>query len=296
MVALTKAVYPIRTHLKLFKPLKKIVMNYSTFAHSNEQYLAVNLPDPLERYGSAHLDQDIFGISVSRSPKSQQMVFVRRVILITASQFFIISIMSFFIVRIPLFQWLKDSVYSWYIVLIPAVVIALVMVWQLLTQYFQLTTTSKTAMLSLYTISMSIVVSNIISKMIYTNGILVMTMSVFGLCCLLLYTLQKKFSFSGSLPFVCSVGAICLSSLWLRLVYDMDPLEIVFPITASSLVCIYIIVELYFIMNNMIAEDYILANIYLFVDFAYPIRFIHHFCELTDSMNTFPDILYPGDV
>jgi hypothetical protein len=94
---------------------------------------------------------------------------------------------------------------------------------------------------------------------------------------------------------VCSVGAICLSSLWLRLVYEMDPLEIIFPITASSLVCIYIILELYFIMNNIISEDYILANIYLFVDFAYPIRFIHHFCELTD-MNAFPDILYPGDV
>ncbi|KAI9281117.1 hypothetical protein BY458DRAFT_531605 [Sporodiniella umbellata] len=184
--------------------------NYNTFPHSNEDYIPINIAEPLERYGSAHLDQDVFGISVSRSPKSQQMV--------------------------------------------------------------------------------------IVSKAIYTNGILVMTMSVFGLCCLSLYTLQRKFSFSGSLPFVCSVGAICLSSLWLRLFYEMDPLEIIFPIIVSSFVCIYIILELYFIMNNVIAEDYILANIYLFVDFAYPIRFIHHFCELTDNMNTFPDILYPGDV
>lgn len=39
-----------------------------------------------------------------------------------------------------------------------------------------------------------------VSKLIYTNGILVMTMSIFGLCCLLLYTLQKRFSFSGALP------------------------------------------------------------------------------------------------
>lgn len=92
------------------------------------------------------------------------------------------------------------------------------------------------------------------------------------------------------------MGAICLSSLLLRWIYEMDPLEIVFPIAASGLVCAYIILELYFIMNSLLLEDYILANVYLFVDLAYPIRFIHHFCELTDNMNTFPDILYPGDV
>ena len=45
----------------------------------------------------------------------------------------------------------------------------------------------------------------------------------------------------------------------------------------------------------MTKDDYLLANIYLFVDLVYPIRFIHHFCELTDNMDVFPDILYPGE-
>lgn len=94
---------------------------------------------------------------------------------------------------------------------------------------------------------------------------------------------------------VCSLGAICLSSLGLRYAYNMDPLEILFPITMSSMICTYIILELYFIMKNMTKDDYILANIYFFIDLFYPIRFIHHFCELTDNMNLFPDILYPGE-
>lgn len=94
---------------------------------------------------------------------------------------------------------------------------------------------------------------------------------------------------------VCSLGSVCLSSLGLRYVYDMDALEILVPITMSSMICIYIILELYFIMKNMTKDDYILANIYLFIDLFYPIRFIHHFCELTENMNLFPDILYPGE-
>lgn len=94
---------------------------------------------------------------------------------------------------------------------------------------------------------------------------------------------------------VCSLGAVCLSSPWLRYVYDMDPLEILFPITVASIVCIYIILELYYIMKNVTSDDYLLANIYFYVDLVYPMRFIHHFCELTDNMNTFPEILYPGD-
>ncbi|RCH98794.1 hypothetical protein CU097_008208 [Rhizopus azygosporus] len=246
-------------------------LNQSIQRHDSSYYQPILLPDPLERYGSAHLDQDIFGISVSRSTKDQQMVY-------------------------PLFQWLKDSAYVWWIPLLPAAIVAAIMLWQLWTQYFQLSPRSRTVMLSIYSVSMSIAASHMISKLIYKEGILVVMMSTFGLFCLLFYTLQKKLPFSGAFPFVCSLGSICLSSLWFRHLYEMDPLEIIFPIAVSSLTCIYVILELYFIMKNVMSEDYILANIYLFVDFVYPIRFIHHFCELTDNMNVFPEILYPGDV
>lgn len=75
----------------------------------------------------------------------------------------------------------------------------------------------------------------------------------------------------------------------------MDPLEILFPIMISGFICSYVIFELYYIMKNVTSDDYLLANVYLFVDLVYPMRFIHHFCELTDNMNMFPDILYPGE-
>lgn len=277
-------------------------IRYNTFSSSlqtaeTRYYSAAELTNSLERLGSSQLDLDVLGTTVSRLTKDQQMLFFRKVMLITTGQFMLISLFSFFTKHIyPLFQWLKDSTYSWWIVLIPAIIIAAIMIWQLKTQFYQLSPASKVTMLSLYSVAIAVVISHTISKLIYVEGILVMTMSMSGLSSLLLYTLQKKFAFSGALPFVFSLGAICLSSLLLRWIYEMDPLEIVFPIAASGLVCAYIILELYFIMNSLLLEDYILANVYLFVDLAYPIRFIHHFCELTDNMNTFPDILYPGDV
>jgi hypothetical protein len=74
----------------------------------------------------------------------------------------------------------------------------------------------------------------------------------------------------------------------------MDPLEILFPMTIACFICVYIVLELYYIMKNVISDDYLLANVYFFIDLVYPIRFIHHVCELTDNMDVFPDILYPG--
>ncbi|GAA5799522.1 hypothetical protein HPULCUR_004938 [Helicostylum pulchrum] len=177
-------------------------INYDTFHNQlvespSTYYPTAIPPDPLERYGSGHLDLDIFGISVSRLSNVQQLAFVRKVMTITACQFLTLAFMVFFIVTVcPLFD----------------------------------------------------------------------------------------------------LGAICLSSTWLRYVYDMDPLEILYPITISSVICSYVILEIYYIMKNVTSDDYLLANVYFFVDLVYPMRFIHHFCELTDNMNMFPEILYPGEI
>jgi hypothetical protein len=138
----------------------------------------------------------------------------------------------------------------------------------------------------------------------------VIIMSLFGMCACLLYTFQKRFPFSGAFPLyvftivyytfthqyysVCSLGAVCLCSPWMRHIYDMDPLEILYPMTIACFICVYIVLELYYIMKNVISDDYLLANVYFFIDLVYPIRFIHHVCELTDNMDVFPDILYPG--
>ncbi|KAI8366310.1 hypothetical protein EDC96DRAFT_553204 [Choanephora cucurbitarum] len=194
--------------------------NYHTITQhtpNNAYYPVAIPPDPLERYGSGHLDLDVLGTFVSRLTLIQQMACV------------------------------------------------------------------------------SLVLANVIAKFMYEEGQSILIMTIFGLTCCILYTLQKRYPFSGAFPFVCSLGAICLTSLWLRYIYDMDPIEILLPITAASLICIYIILELYYMMHNVTLEDYMLANLNLFIDIIYPIRFIHHFCELTDHLNMFPDVLYPGE-
>ncbi|KAI8636339.1 hypothetical protein BD408DRAFT_426298 [Parasitella parasitica] len=272
-------------------------MNSINYNSINEiHYPIADPPDPLQRYCSGHLDQDIFGISVYRSNNAQQQTFVRKVITIATLQFVLLSIMIFFIVQIcPLFEWLKNSTYVWYIPLIPIFILSIIVIWQLYSQYFHLSVPTRITLLCIYSLFITTVVSNIVSKLLYKEGISVIIMAIYGLSCLLLCTFQNRFPFRGAFPFVCSLGAVCLCSLWLRKIYTMDPLEILFPITAASLICIYVILELFYIMRIMTKDDYLLANVYLFVDLVYPIRFIHHFCELTDHMNVFPDILYPGE-
>ncbi|KAI7899383.1 uncharacterized protein BX663DRAFT_478624 [Cokeromyces recurvatus] len=271
--------------------------NYNTFNNSTERYPGITPPDPLQRYGSAHLDQDIFGISVSRLNIVQQLEFARKVLCITTSQLLILAFTMFFIVKVcPLFEWLKNSTWTWWIPVAPTFLFSLIIIWQLWNQYFQLTKAVRTTLLCLYTLTMSLVIANIVSKAVYEEGISVIIMTIFGLSCCILYTFQKRYSFSGVFPFVCSLGALCLCSLGLRYSYEMDPIEILFPITIASLICIYIILELYFIMQNVTSDDFMLANVCFFVDVLYPIYFIHHVCELTDNFdNVFPDILYPGN-
>jgi hypothetical protein len=89
------------------------------------------------------------------------------------------------------------------------------------------------------------------------------------------------------------LGAICLTSPWLRYFYELDPIAILYPIGLSTLISTFILLELYHTMETVTADDYILANVNFFIDAVYPIRFIHHVCELTDNMNFFPDILSP---
>ncbi|GAN09241.1 hypothetical protein MAM1_0253c08765 [Mucor ambiguus] len=47
-------------------------INYNSISSSNRHYPIAIPPDPLQRYGSGHLDQDILGISVYRSNSIQQ--------------------------------------------------------------------------------------------------------------------------------------------------------------------------------------------------------------------------------
>lgn len=91
-----------------------------------------------------------------------------------------------------------------------------------------------------------------------------------------------------------SAVSICMSSPWLRRVYDMDPVTILWPMLLALIVCGYTILEMYFIMGNVTVDDFMLANVCFYIDGLYPMRCLHNICELTDNVDVFPDILRPG--
>lgn len=55
------------------RPLLVENNNYNSSSNNRYSYPIAIPPDPLQRYGSGHLDQDIFGIAVSRLTIPQQM-------------------------------------------------------------------------------------------------------------------------------------------------------------------------------------------------------------------------------
>lgn len=73
-----------------------------------------------------------------------------------------LNCMVYFIVRIcPLFQWLKESTFTWWIPLIPTILVAMVILWQLYAQYFHLSDSTRTTLLSLYSFLITLVTANI---------------------------------------------------------------------------------------------------------------------------------------
>lgn len=65
------------------------------------------------------------------------------------------------------------------------------------------------------------------------------------------------------------------------------------PIAISSIICSYFILELYYAMDAMTVDDYVLANISFHMDLAYPINCLHHLCELSDHVDNFPEYFNP---
>lgn len=94
---------------------------------------------------------------------------------------------------------------------------------------------------------------------------------------------------------VCNVAVICISSIGLRAIYHLDPVEILIPIAISSCICTYLNLELYYAMKSMTLEDHILANVSFHVDIIYPINCIHHLCELSDTFDHIPEYFHPDN-
>ncbi|KAI7868531.1 hypothetical protein BDF14DRAFT_1791310 [Spinellus fusiger] len=260
---------------------------------TNARYPTGSFTDLLQRYGSGQ-DQDIFGINVNRNSIPLQMEFVRKVYLITICQILTVSVLTTTFVHVkPIFHWLQDSHYAWWIFIFPAFTLSVLVAWQLWMQYFRLPLTTQITMLGVTSFLMALIVSDLISKLCYNEGFVVLFMTLFGVVGLILYTAQTRFAFKGLLPLVCALASICLTSPWFRLQYQLDPIQILWPILLASLICIYFILELYYVMNILMLDDFILANLCFYIDLAYPIRCLHHLCELSDNFDVFPDILDP---
>ncbi|KAI8970956.1 hypothetical protein BDB01DRAFT_813103 [Pilobolus umbonatus] len=267
-------------------------MNYSSLLPVSKS----NLYAGLERYGSAHLQENILGIEVFKLSTSKQNAFVRKVMAITTIQLLVTLLLILFFSHIYPLLFPEPTNSQWYLPYVFLGVVGIVYLWQLWIYYFQLSKTHHLIYLSIFSISTSIVLSNLLSTYFYKSSSLIILLIMTGLFCCFLYTFQAKRSFSGFFPFVTCIGSLCFHSAWLRFLFGLDPIEVLIPVMIACLVCCYIITDLYYIMQNVTSDDYIYANIFFFIDFIYPIRFVHHFCELTDTVDTFPDILYPGPV
>ncbi|KAI8973246.1 hypothetical protein BDF20DRAFT_635750 [Mycotypha africana] len=181
---------------------------YNTISTTSSQdnqrcpYAAALPPDPLERFGSAHLDQDIFGVTVSRLSLKQQLEFVRNILLITTSQVSITCCMVVFISQIcPLYDWLEERGHLYMAALHtifstdrskPSSVIVII---HRLYKHFRFK----------------------FAKLFYVEGLSIIVMTLFGLFGLIFYTTcQHKYQFSGFLPFVIGLGGVSIGSLFSR--------------------------------------------------------------------------------
>ncbi|KAI8342078.1 hypothetical protein BC941DRAFT_415304, partial [Chlamydoabsidia padenii] len=245
----------------------------------------------LSRYHSSHLDLDLFGTSVSRNTIPVQMGFVGKVILITLGQLLVMLASTIGLQHIH--QWSLISISKWWIPLIPCVLLAALILWQLWLLYFQLVTPARIVLLTLFTCLLSFIIGDLVVTFCYDEGLLVMNLVVSGLIAFYCYTLQEKFKFSGPSPWFFGIATVCLNASWLRFLFNLDALEILAPIGLAGLICTYVLLDLYYIMDNISAEDVMLATTCLYVDVLYPIRCLHHLCELSDNLNML-DILYPG--
>ncbi|SAM01452.1 hypothetical protein [Absidia glauca] len=249
--------------------------------------------DPsLTRYHSSQLDYDVFGASVTRNAIPEQMGFAGKVMLIVLGQLVTTLCFTVILQYIQL-TWQGLSVLTWWIPLIPCGLAAILIIWQLWAFYFQLVVPARIILLCLFSCLSSFIVGEIVVTFCYDEGVLLMNLIGSGILAFCCYTLQHKFKFSGPTPWFFGMAAICLSSSGLRLWFDLDALEILAPIGLAGLICTYVLLDLYYIMDNTSAEDVILANACLYVDLLYPMRGLHNLCELSDNLNML-DILYPG--
>ncbi|KAI8374018.1 hypothetical protein EDC96DRAFT_498270 [Choanephora cucurbitarum] len=183
--------------------------------------------------------------------------------------------------------------YKALILLLPTILLLAVLAWQLWTQHHRLSHHIRYILIFVYSSLMTFTLSSVVTQFFEEYAIMVLTMSSLGILSNVVYTFQKRFLFRGPKPIVCSSAIICITSLGLRSIYQLDPVEILGPIAISSLICVYVDLEIYYAMYTMTEDEYILANLSFYIDLVYPINALHHACELSDDMDDFPEYFNP---
>ncbi|KAI8584107.1 hypothetical protein K450DRAFT_218180 [Umbelopsis ramanniana AG] len=242
--------------------------------------------DQLRRFFSGE-DENIFGIAIVRLPVSRQMVYYRTVCLITALQCFLIAAATTAALYVgDAFDWIQKSKWVWWMPLVPLALITIFTGWQLWLNYRRLSTRFRTWTLVFFSLLFTVIVSALLSKFYYDIGYLSNLLTVTGLLGGALYTLQSKWLFSGVAPIVCIYATIFFAApLFVTLFSLNSTSEILIPMFISSVICTYVVLEMYYMRQEMTEEDCILTNISFYIDFAYPMRCLHHVCELTEGVN-----------
>ncbi|KAJ2959056.1 hypothetical protein NQZ79_g5426 [Umbelopsis isabellina] len=239
-------------------------------------------PDQLRRFFSGE-DENIFGIAIVRLPISRQMIYYRTVCLITALQCFLISSATTATIYVgDAFDWLQKRNWVWWTPLVPLALLAAFTGWQLWLHYRRLSVHFRIGMLTFFSFLFTIIASALLSKFYYDIGYLSNLLTVMGLLGTAAYTLQQKWKFSGMAPIYTAI--FFGSPLFVQLFSLDSAWEIFIPMVISGTICTYVVLEMYYMAQEVTEEDCILTNISFYVDCAYPMRCLHHMCELTEGV------------
>ncbi|KAI9028951.1 hypothetical protein CLU79DRAFT_736839 [Phycomyces nitens] len=274
----------------------RAIRRYSVMAlpvSRTHYYGAMSSNSLFVRRGSGE-DQTILGSTVSQCTLALQMKFIRKVYGLALIQLAVLGLLSISLSYLSFFTgWLEASKYGWLLLLLPVCIFQVAWMWWLWGNYFQMSRTSQAVMLIVGSILTIFVLSLLICKLFSKQGALVILLSSFGLVLLIFYSLQTHLMFSGPFPIVLCLTIIYLGSLCVRQALQLDFVEIVWPLLISSILCVYFILDLYYLVGYLTPEDYILANICLYVDLMVPFRCVHNLCELTDRITLFSDVFNP---
>ncbi|KAG2182096.1 hypothetical protein INT43_007023 [Umbelopsis isabellina] len=223
-------------------------------------------PDQLRRFFSGE-DENIFGIAIVRLPISRQMTTTATIYVGDA------------------FDWLQKRNWVWWTPLVPMALLAAFTGWQLWLHYRRLSAHFRIGLLTFFSFLFTIIASALLSKFYYDIGYLSNLLTVVGLLGTAAYTLQQKWKFSGMAPIICSYSAIFFGSPIFVQLFSLDSSwEIFIPMVISGTICTYVVLEMYYMAQEVTEEDCILTNISFYVDCAYPMRCLHHMCELTEGV------------